>query len=273
MAWHGMAWHRIAIALFLLFAAVFKARDAASPPAVTSTLLLVALEVALALWLLVGKFRRAARLAAMALFVAFAGAALAKGLLGHDSCGCFGRLPVSPWLTLGIDVAALGALCSSESIAFRPSPGKLRSIGAIAALLAVAGVAAWGVNRSAAQSWQMIDAENWVGKRLPLLAHIDRPEQLVEGTCVAVLYHHQCEACQQVLSSLRSGDVRAVLVELPPYGPSPPPWARHVRLSDDRQWFAESPLAVRLHEGTVLEVIPRSRLTRSITASSPPPAF
>jgi hypothetical protein len=273
IASHRIASHRIAIAFFLLVAAVFKARDATSAPSMASTILLVALEVTLALWLLLGRCRRASRLAAMALFVAFAGAALAKGLLGHDSCGCFGRLPVSPWLTLGIDVAALGALCLSENIAPRPSLGKLRFTGAIAALMAIAGIAAWGVNRSAAQSWQMIDAENWVGKRLPLLSYIDRPEQLVSGSCVAVLYHHDCEACQQVLSSLRSNAVRAVFVELPPYGPSPLRRAMHVRLSDDHQWIAESPLAVRLQEGTVVEVIPRSRLTRSITASGRPPGI
>ncbi|MFO0841939.1 MAG: hypothetical protein U0797_05990 [Gemmataceae bacterium] len=46
-------------------------------------------------------------LSGLAVYGAFAAASLITGVQGHGSCGCFGRLPVNPWLTFSVDVGAI----------------------------------------------------------------------------------------------------------------------------------------------------------------------
>ena len=71
-------------------------------------------EVLLGFWLISGLFPRAACWAALGTFGVFALAAAARGIAGEASCGCFGRVSVSPWLTLVIDVSAIVALCGCD---------------------------------------------------------------------------------------------------------------------------------------------------------------
>lgn len=76
-------------------------------------------EALLGLWLLSGRARRAAWFFAVAFFLAVAGVSLYLGLMGQSSCGCFGRIRVSPWSAFGLDVGCLAALGLS-----RPSFGR-----------------------------------------------------------------------------------------------------------------------------------------------------
>jgi hypothetical protein len=70
----------------------------------------IELETILGLWLLSGWSRQAAWVAALGFFGILAGASLHLALTGQPSCGCFGRLTVSPWLALGLDLAVVTAL-------------------------------------------------------------------------------------------------------------------------------------------------------------------
>jgi hypothetical protein len=79
--------------------------------------LAVEVEAVLGVWLLSGLWPRAAWAAALALFAALAGASLYLALDGQRSCGCFGRVEVSPWWTAGLDVAAITLLAL-----IRPQP-------------------------------------------------------------------------------------------------------------------------------------------------------
>lgn len=67
-------------------------------------------EAILGLWFLSGWAKRAAWLVAVAFFLVLAGTSLYLGLLGQSSCGCFGRIPVSPWGAFGLDALCLTAL-------------------------------------------------------------------------------------------------------------------------------------------------------------------
>jgi hypothetical protein len=69
-----------------------------------------ACEIILGLWLILGVHPQWARRAAVACFLAFLAVSLIKVSVGEDKCGCFGPLPVSPWMTLGLDGAAAAAL-------------------------------------------------------------------------------------------------------------------------------------------------------------------
>jgi len=70
----------------------------------------VAFEGSLGLWLLAGVWARVSWAVALGCFGLFACVSVYKGLAGETSCGCFGRVETSPWLTAGIGMLAVIAL-------------------------------------------------------------------------------------------------------------------------------------------------------------------
>lgn len=80
----------------------------------------IPLELGLGIWLLSGLFRKAAWLVAVLAFGLFMIVTLQKGLSGADSCGCFGKVHVNPWVTFtAIDVSLFLGL-----LFFRPRGNK-----------------------------------------------------------------------------------------------------------------------------------------------------
>jgi hypothetical protein len=77
----------------------------------------IEVEILLGLWLLSGLAPRASRLAALGFFVLMSGVSFYLAVTGQRSCGCFGRIAVSPWLTLGLDIAAVGLLARWKPVA------------------------------------------------------------------------------------------------------------------------------------------------------------
>lgn len=67
-------------------------------------------EGLLGLLLLSGWAKRAAWCFAVAFFLVVAGFSLYLGLIGQSSCGCFGRIHVSPWNAFALDLACLAVL-------------------------------------------------------------------------------------------------------------------------------------------------------------------
>ncbi len=116
---------RLALGGLVLAAAGMKAYALALDPLVqdwflASPRLLIAVievETLLGLWLLSGWSMRAGWVAALGFFAVMAGTSLYLATTGQSSCGCFGQIPISPWLTFGVDLAAVGAL-----LVFRPAP-------------------------------------------------------------------------------------------------------------------------------------------------------
>ncbi len=111
---------RLLVALLLLVTAALKAQvvwEGSSPAyAVFGSLRLqivaIACSSALGVWLLSGKGARTAWPVAGAYFLMLAAVSFTIGLREHATCGCFGKLPISPWVAFGIDVAALGLLAA-----------------------------------------------------------------------------------------------------------------------------------------------------------------
>lgn len=67
-------------------------------------------EIFLAVWLLWGKQPIGSWAMALGIFAIFAGVSAYQGWIGRASCGCFGRLSVSPWYAFGIDLIVLFVL-------------------------------------------------------------------------------------------------------------------------------------------------------------------
>ena len=72
-------------------------------------------ELALGLWLLLGRAKVTAWLVAVLLFGNFAILNTLAIWNGQSDCGCFGAVKVNPWLTLGLNTVVLGLL-----VWFRP---------------------------------------------------------------------------------------------------------------------------------------------------------
>ncbi len=91
-------------------------------------------EIILGLWLIWGKQRSVAWLAAGATFVVFAGVSFWQGWIGQVTCGCLGSIiQINPWLAFAIDGIVLMMLAQARRRAFatesaRPIASALRPI-------------------------------------------------------------------------------------------------------------------------------------------------
>ncbi len=281
---------RIVAATVLLVAATTKTYQLFSDPALGvlwgSRWLHVAqieYELLLATWLLVGIHPVWCRRVALATFVAFACTSLSMAISGATSCGCFGSVLVHPWLTFAIDVvtAVLLALWNPGRINSTAVPDANRSsarksaiaLGSVAivvvlglpVLTAVLRRSAVPVNLSAlpAGALAVLEPEQWIGQRLPLVDDIDIGDQLSSGDWLVVLYHHDCAKCQELLPQYRevagtflgqNPATRIALVEVPPYGPEGPVNGDDCvrgRLNDRLTWFVVTPVEIKIVAGTV----------------------
>ena len=234
----------------------------------------IVLELALAGWLLSGKRPGAARYAMLAVFAIFAVYTLVRAMRGAESCGCFGRIPVNPWLTLGVDLLAVGALALTAPARRRNQAEPVRSWGGMALACGAVGIAAFAMVRSALTTHSsegvvqghsgliILKPENWLGRPFPLFRELDRRDELSRGDWILMFYHHDCPRCQEALPQLRGlarqsvlGGARVALVEIPPYGPlsdageNPPPTWTHARLPEAHSWFVPTPTIVLVRAG------------------------
>jgi len=108
----------VVLGLFLIVTALLKAQGTADGALGQNMILfsphlrflVMEAEALLGLWLLSGWAKRTAWVFAVAFFLVVAGFSLYLGLMGQSSCGCFGRIQVSPWSAFALDVACLAVL-------------------------------------------------------------------------------------------------------------------------------------------------------------------
>jgi hypothetical protein len=153
------SWIARLLALLLLAAAGLKFAGLAVDPVGRMGLFsapafqvgVVEFEVFLAFWLLWGKRPAGSWAVALVVFLTFAGVSAWQGWTGRASCGCFGRLSVSPWYAFSIDVAVVFALLLGRpegvgmnlwAILMDVLPGVYGLFGAMVVLGGLAGLAA-----------------------------------------------------------------------------------------------------------------------------------
>ena len=237
----------------------------------------VAGELALAAWLVSGLWARAAWAAAALAFGLFGFVSLHKALAGAESCGCFGRLAVSPWVTLALDATLLTALLvvGPPRFASRPTRRRLITWATLAAVVALVGPAAFLLRGQPATlaadgvivgegRLVVLEPDKWrAGQRLPVLDHIemnDPDDDLSAGRWHVVFFRHDCDTCRANMPAYeamaRADPSRPVaLVEVEPARGVPivssASACRLGRLADARRWFVQTPAAVDLIDGGV----------------------
>ena len=269
---------RLLLASLLLLTAALKVLSPAEsatmavaysiPPLLTA--IVVQAELALAALLLFGCWPKRTLLATAVMFALFGVFSIYRGWAGFESCGCFGSFQVNPWITAVLDgtmllVAAWGAW---------KSPAEHRhelkrfyhagSVYALAGLLAAVGMIAsapssLGDAFSDADGLIVLEPETWIGKPFPLAAHLSPEIPLHEGRWTILIHHHDCPHCQEAVPQYErlaamGNDRRIVLVETPPYGElaSTVGGTQQTRLSDDREWFVQTPVEIQVDDGVVV---------------------
>jgi hypothetical protein len=112
-------------------------------------------------------------------------------------------------------------------------------------------------------SYEVLEPETWVGKRLPIIEYIDIADALRTGNWLILLYHHDCPDCTEAIPKYEqmardlagNGDfLQIALIETPPYGPpvaAPDSPCTLGRLVDTKEWFVTTPAVALLTNGTV----------------------
>ncbi len=295
-----------ALGVLLLTAAVLKGHELLTVPMANNDLwswrpfliFQVEFELAWGLWLVSGLFKRLAWLAGVLCFALFCCITLYKGLTGAASCGGFGTVHVSPWVTLlTIDLPAVVALgLFRPRTPFAPLLSFLRGLPEIV-------TGRWDANRSAVgdlagplpslrrfaataflgllvlttttpilalnepavvtSTYEVLEPETWVGKKLPILEHIDIADQLRTGTWLILFYHHDCPDCRKAIPKYEQMArdlegtkdlLQIALIEVPPYGQDPASGDSPCtlgRLADVKEWFVTTPATTLLAEANV----------------------
>jgi hypothetical protein len=251
-------------------------------------------EALLGVWLLIGAAPRILWLVAMLFFSALASVSLFLGIEGQPSCGCFGtQLPVRPWYSFALDLASVAALLwggpsRGQRIDAFSHSARVRLLLAVAAGLGVIlAVVFSGLTwmYGPAQLTKdgvivgdgnvvILEPQQWVGIRCPLLPYIEdvsqsvkggqRPlrERLAEGEWYVVLYRSSCPRCREMLDHYRQiveqdshgpkPSISVAIVAIPPdISASMPDWCEMGKLGDGYRWFLKAPTAVHLRNGVV----------------------
>ena len=263
-------------ALFLFVGAALKGHQIATLPFTEHlifqskllSLVLVALEMGIAAWLLSGFKAKIAKKIAITLFSIFAFYLMTKLSAGAESCGCFGAIDVPPVFSLIIDLLMIGLL-----VLWKPrknSPLYLSPFFVVAPIFAVIFVSTITLKthdiseteRIDASSLILIECEDWVGKNLSIASHIEDGGCLLRGHWVVVFYHESCPKCQELLSDptqiIESENISIAFVELPPSKGVLHSGGKNViwrSLSEKYDWFASTPTGVEVEDGLVVRVI------------------
>jgi len=240
----------------------------------SAIILVVQLELLVAAWLVSGWRPKFATRSAAVLFSTFAGFSLIIALAGRETCGCFGSVPVSPWITFSLDMLLVGVLLTLPvgklTGLLITSPRVLCTL-AIYLLLAAFSLGYMLTHRPLAggddsiidtsTGLVILEPDQWVGESFPLQSFITPEVDFSAGETWVLLYHHDCPACRRKLDEYQSRaqgtpGARLVVVEVPPFGPARRGSENTIpaRLAGDIEWFIQTPTEIQLVDGVVRDV-------------------
>jgi len=231
-----------------------------------------------------------ARTVGIAMLTTFFPILVGDVLMGASSCGCFGAVKVHPGITLVVDVVLLAGLVvlgrGVPSLRLGPTLPTARTVAAgLAAIAAFALAFGWvGVQAKApssvvpdatghvagaavalpADGYYLPDYASWIGssyRDVDLFAWVDGlPDNLGTGSRLVLFYRKDCEHCHELMEVWFSGalPLPTTAVAVPERGGWPEvdlgmpcESCGHAELPSGVDWFLQTPVLVRLEEGTV----------------------
>jgi hypothetical protein len=276
--------------LILIIAAVLKIHQLLTEPIISKGfwesweffLIQIPLELGLGIWLVCGLFRKAAWLLAVLAFGLFIAVTLQKGLTGAESCGCFGRIKVNPWITLSvIDIPIFLGL-----VIFHPKGLKLLpppwpkaahffgvAIPTFVAFSIIMPLLYFHKPPDKTPQYVVVRPVEWIGqarnhKEWSMLKYIDIADSLRKNLVIVVLYNTECDICHKAIPlydqmgrdmAANEDAIRFAFIEIPPYAkdaddivPVGTPCLRG-RLDSSKKWYILTPLVVLLQNGVVVK--------------------
>lgn len=286
--------------LVLIVATVLKIHQLLTEPIISKGfwesweffLIQIPLELGLGIWLVCGLFRKAAWVVVVLSFGLFIAVTLQKGLIGAESCGCFGRVEVNPWVTLSvIDIPLFLAL-----LIFRPKGCKLLpppwpsakhffgvAIPTFIVIGVIMPVLIFNKPPDKTDKYEVVRPEEWIRKEpasekqtgekqvseeWSMLKYIDIANSLRSNIVVVVFYSSECDMCHDAIAlydqmSRDTGgsedSIQFALVEIPPYGSEQNSLVAvdtpclTGRLDSSKDWYIETPLVVVIQDGLVVK--------------------
>jgi len=269
----------------LLFATTMKIHQLLTEPIISKGfwesweffLIQIPLELGLGIWLICGLFRKAGWLLALISFAGFIVVTLYKGVIGAESCGCFGRVHVDPWITLfvmDIPIFVLLAIFRPKDLKLLPPPWpKAAHFFAIAIptfilLPTIEYILITNKPPMVSEKYEVIDVKQWANQEVwPLLQYVDIKDQLQNGEWVVLMYHYDCPDCRSAIpeyekmyNDLKGNNINMAFIEIPPYGDEnqqlvrPDSEVNRGRVSEAKKWFVQTPVVVVIDNGRVLKV-------------------
>ena len=276
--------------LVLIVAAVLKIHQLLTEPIVSKGfweswaffVIQIPLELGLGIWLVCGLFRKAAWIIAVLAFGLFILVTLQKGFIGAESCGCFGRVKVNPWITFSIiDVPIFLGL-----VIFRPKglkllpppwPSAVHFFGVAIPTFTLLGVLIpvliFNKPLDKTDTYEVIKPADWITdahahKEWSMFKYIDIANLLRSNIVIVVLYDTECDSCHHAIPLYdqmardmagNEDSILFALIEIPPYAsekndivPVDTPCLRG-RLDSSKKWYVQTPLVVVLVDGIVVK--------------------
>jgi thiol-disulfide isomerase/thioredoxin len=277
--------------LVLIVASVLKIHQLLTEPIISKGfweswlffVIQIPLELGLGIWLICGLFRKAAWMLAVLAFGLFILVTLHKGLIGAESCGCFGQVKVNPWITLlAIDTPLFLGL-----VIFRPLRLKLLpppwpkaahffgvAIPTFIAFSVIMPVLVFNKPADKTDKYEVVKPEEWIKEEKqsreewPMFKHIDIADSLRAGLVIVVFYSNSCETCHEAIplydktcreQAGNADSLRFAFIEIPPYAsakddivPVGTPCLRG-RLDSSKKWYIQTPLVVVMADGVVVK--------------------
>jgi len=283
--WDGL---RVAVACLLLVAAGLKAYQSFGGKVLVANSIFehrwfilgqTTGEVGLALWLVTGWHARVVRRLVAGLFFVFVEYSLYRVAQGKASCGCFGAISVTPWLTFLLDSVVVTSALWVKEVSTVKWPRKWSTW----VCLMAGGTALWvGTLVGASRLWPvemaqdlgvrigdrriLLQPDAWVGRTFPLLSYMSgQPKEIQHGRWLVVLMNPGCGRCWMQLQAYEEraekegtplvvvwlSDWRSVISDGEVKVKEGTFWTT---LEPMVEWLGETPVAMRLVDGRVESV-------------------
>lgn len=262
------------VALILFVAASLKAYQLQSLPFLfdspiesrTLNVLAIVVEYAASVWLITQIGVKYSRVFAILMFFVFLLFALRSLFRGESSCGCFGNVTVHPVFTVLIDIFALILLVNwNGKLAISVRQQLLVSIVPVVMSVVMIGnifarevVIFDGLHSPTEKSIVLLEPSAFSGKSFPLADYLTpmsgQKPALERDHWKVVFVRDDCPDCDRYIRSLDGAEGPHALVLLPPIkskSRTDTPNIKWFMLSDEFDWFAQTPLIVELHDGVV----------------------